>query len=76
MAINKVVMNNDDGTQNVLVDLTGDNVSADKILSGYKAHDKSGNQIVGNVSFKTVYTGSTEPATNLGINGDLYLKLV
>ena len=30
-----------------LIDLTGDNVTADKILSGYTAHDKSGKKITG-----------------------------
>lgn len=30
-----------------LIDLTGDTVTADKILSGYTAHDKSGKKITG-----------------------------
>lgn len=44
--INKVVY---DG--NVLIDLTGDTVSADKILSGYKAHDKSGAPVTGTCTY-------------------------
>ncbi len=30
-----------------LIDLTGDTVTADKLLSGYTAHDAAGNQITG-----------------------------
>ena len=42
MAINKVIY----GTT-VLVDLTGDTVSADTLLKGYTAHDAGGNEITG-----------------------------
>ena len=42
MAVNKVVY----GTT-VLVDLTGDTVTADKLLKGATAHDASGEQITG-----------------------------
>lgn len=42
MSVNKVIY----GTT-VLVDLTNDTVTSDVLLSGYKAHDKSGNQIIG-----------------------------
>ena len=38
--VNKVVYG---GT--VLIDLTGDTVTADKVLTGYTAHDKSGETI-------------------------------
>ena len=44
MAINKVVLNNE-----VQLDLTADTVTADKLLKGYTAHDKSGASIVGNM---------------------------
>ena len=70
MAVNKVVY----GTS-VLVDLTSDTVTADKMLAGYTAHDKSGNQVTGNVTFASVYTGSGEPSSGLGEEGDLYLAL-
>ena len=43
MPTNKVQLS--DGT--VLVDLTDDTVTADTIVSGYTAHDASGNSIVG-----------------------------
>lgn len=44
MAINKVVYGG-----NTLVDLTSDTVTANKILSGYTAHDKSGASITGSI---------------------------
>lgn len=68
MAINKVVY----GTT-VLVDLTSDTVTADKLLSGATAHSKDGESITGTVTFATVYTGSGAPSDSLGNDGDLYL---
>lgn len=46
MAINKVIYGG-----NILIDLTGDTVTPDKILSGYTAHDKSGASIEGTCNF-------------------------
>ena len=52
--VNKVIYGGD-----VLIDLTGDSVSADKILKGITAHDKSGAKITGtmknNGAVKGVY---------------------
>lgn len=42
MAVNKVVFGSE-----VLIDLTGDTITPDKLASGYTAHDKSGAAIVG-----------------------------
>ena len=70
MAVNHVIINGE-----TVVDLRNDTVSADKLLSGYTAHDKSGAKITGNVTFSTVYTGSGEPSSSLGEEGDLYLDL-
>ena len=42
MAINKVVYGND-----TLVDLTEDSVSANNLLEGETAHDRSGNPVTG-----------------------------
>lgn len=47
MANSKVVLN----TGEVLIDLTGDSVTPDKLASGATAHDKAGNQIVGTNTF-------------------------
>ena len=49
MAINKIVYNN-----NTLIDLTSDTVSADKLVSGITAHDKSGAKITGTAVLNNV----------------------
>lgn len=52
--VNKVIV----GTE-VKLDLTGDDVTADKLAKGIKAHDKSGAQIVGT----NTYDADTDDAT-------------
>jgi hypothetical protein len=63
MAINKVVY----GGQ-TLIDLTGDTVTADKILKGYTAHDKSGAVITGGCEFD-VGSGDATVAVAEILNG-------
>ena len=46
MAINKVIYG-----EQVLIDLTGDTVTADKLLKGYTAHGKDGEPVVGACEF-------------------------
>lgn len=46
MAINKVIYGGE-----TLIDLTGDTVTADKILSGFTAHDKAGEPVTGTCEF-------------------------
>ena len=46
-----------------LIDLTEDTVTADKILSGYTAHDKSGKKITG--TFLSNYPASFDLVNNL-----------
>ena len=70
MAKNKVIYG---GT--VLIDLTNDTVTANSLLSGATAHDRGGNAINGAVQFITYYTGTTDPPANLGVDGDIYLKV-
>lgn len=70
MAVSKVVY----GTE-ALIDLTADTVAADKLVSGYTAHDKSGEAVTGTLIFATVYTGSGEPSASTGSDGDIYLDL-
>lgn len=70
MAVNHVIINGE-----TVVDLRNDTVSADKLIKGATAHDKTGATITGTVSFATVYTGSGEPSSSLGEEGDLYLDL-
>lgn len=54
MAINKVVFGS-----KTLIDLTGDTVTADKLLSGITAHDKAGEVITGSCT----YDSDTQDAT-------------
>ena len=51
MAVNKVVYN-----AKVLLDLTSDTVTADKLAEGVTAHDKSGNKITGTMPIQTPET--------------------
>ena len=46
MAVNKVIYGG-----NTLIDLTSDTITADKLLTGYTAHDKSGATINGTCTF-------------------------
>lgn len=46
MAINKVIYGGE-----TLIDLTSDTVTKDKVLSGYTAHDKSGELITGSCTY-------------------------
>lgn len=71
MAKNKVIY---DG--NVLIDLTNDTVTANTLLQGSTAHDRSGAAVQGAVAFVTYYTGTGEPSASLGNDGDIYLKTV
>lgn len=52
--VNKVIYGGD-----VLIDLTGDTVSKDKLLSGITAHDKSGTKITGECTFDVDSTDAT-----------------
>ena len=47
MGVSKVEINNADGTKNVLVDLTGDTVTADMLAEGITAHGANGELITG-----------------------------
>lgn len=70
MAVSKVVY----GTT-VLVDLTGDTVTTDKLLAGVTAHDAAGNTVTGTVAVQTYRTGSGAPDDAMGVDGDLYFDL-
>lgn len=59
-----------------LLDISNDTVTASTLLSGSTAHDNTGAQISGAVSFVTYYTGSSTPSSSLGSDGDIYLKVV
>lgn len=58
--VNKVIFGG-----NTLIDLTGDTITADKILSGYKAHDKSGAPITGSCTFDSDTSNDTATASEI-----------
>lgn len=70
MAISKVVY----GTT-ILVDLTADTVKASVLSEGYTAHGANGELISGAMSVSTLHTGSGEPSSGLGTDGDIYIQL-
>lgn len=70
MAINKVIY----GTE-TLLDLTDDTVTADNLQSGITAHSKSGEQITGTLVVKVVQVSSTEPSSDDGSDGDIWLVI-
>lgn len=70
MAINKVIY----GTE-TLLDLTNDTVTADNLRSGITAHSKSGEQIIGTLVVKVVQVSSTEPSSEDGDDGDIWLVI-
>ena len=53
MAVNKVVMNTENGAE-TLIDLTGDSVTPETLAEGEIAHDASGNQIRGTMKVNAV----------------------
>lgn len=65
---NKVVYN---GV--VLIDLTSDTVTADKLASGYTAHRADGAQVTGILSFVNYYVSTNAPTSSDGANGDIWL---
>lgn len=70
MEVNKVIFGD-----RTVIDLTGDTVSADKLLAGATAHTASGEQIEGRISFVEVYSGTQAPSDSLGNNGDIFLLI-
>lgn len=67
--INKVIY----GTE-VLIDLTGDTVVASKLLSGYKAHDKSGAPVNGTCTFDVNSQDATATAAELLSGKTAYVR--
>lgn len=71
MAVNKVIYDS-----NTLIDLTSDTVSASDLNYGITAHNAAGSLITGTQVINYYYTGSTDPSSTFGNNGDIYLKVV
>lgn len=66
--VNKVII----GTE-VKLDLTGDDVTAAKLLTGIKAHDKSGAQITGTCTYDADTSDATATAAEI-LNGKTAYK--
>lgn len=58
-----------------LIDLTSDTVTVDTLTKGTTAHNKAGDSITGTLEFIAYYSGTDDPSSTLGENGDLYFKL-
>lgn len=71
MPVNKVIYS---GT--TLIDTSTNTATADDIASGKTATINTGAKVTGTLTFITCYTGSTNPSSSLGQNGDIYLKVV
>lgn len=69
MAVNKVVWGN-----TTLIDLTSDTVTSASVLIGVSFHKPNGEVATGTLQTQTYYTGSSAPASSLGVNGDIYLQ--
>ncbi len=70
--VNRVVQS--DGT--VLMDISDSTATASEIKEGYTGYTSTGEKVVGTLSFITYYTGTTDPPSLLGNDGDIYLKVV
>ena len=69
MAYNKVIYGG-----NVLIDLTEDTISADKLLSGYTAHGKDGNGITGTCNFDANTQDANATAAQILTGSSGYVK--
>lgn len=69
--LSKVVVN---AIPNNYIDTTDATASSTEILSGKSAY-VNGVKVNGQLIIQKYYTGSSEPSTSLGNNGDLYLKV-
>lgn len=60
MAVSKVIYGG-----NVLIDLTGDTITKDKLLAGYKAHGADGEVVNGSCAFDVDSSGATATAAEI-----------
>ena len=67
--INKVIIGND-----VKLDLTADDITADKLAKGIKAHDKSGAPIVGTSTFDSDTSEDTAVAAEILLGKTAHAK--
>lgn len=70
MANNKVELAN--GI--VLIDITDTTAVAADVVSGAYFYNQSGVKTQGNLTFQTIYSGSSAPSSSTGVNGDVYIQ--
>ena len=68
-AISKVVFNG-----KTLIDLTGDTIVADKMLSGYTAHGADGNPLTGTCTYDSDTQDATAAASEILLGKTAYVK--
>ena len=68
MGVNKVVVNGP-----TKLDLTGDTVSASDLAEGKTAHNAAGTQVTGTLSFRSLYTSTSDPESSDGAVGDIWI---
>lgn len=73
MAVNKVVMNTKNGAD-ILLDLTGDSVTPDKLLKGTTAHGASGEPITGTCDYDACTDDANAVAENILQDKTAYVK--
>ena len=56
-------------------DVTDTTAAAADVASGKYFYTSAGVKTQGSLSFSTIYTGSSAPASSLGSNGDIYLQI-
>lgn len=69
MGNSKIIFNGE-----VLIDLTGDTVTADKLLAGTIAHDKAGNKVTGTCAYNANTSDATSTATEILKGKTAYVK--
>ena len=60
MAVSKVQLSNGE----TLIDISLDTVEPSALLEGYIAHDKTGNQIISTMNFRTDLNRASKPKSN------------
>lgn len=70
MPVNKVIYNN-----TTLIDTSGNTATAGDIANGKTATINTGATVTGTLTFINCYSGTSDPSSSLGQDGDVYLKV-
>lgn len=69
MAVNRVNYGN-----TTIMDITDTTAEARDVANGKYFYKRDGVKTRGTLTFVTYYTGTTDPSSSLGNDGDIYLK--